>query len=389
MKRILTTLISLAIYLQVHSQINSACIGNLGTPNPWPAQSASAGGYIPLGNFGAQNTFSISMWINPASVQTGITIIIDASHGGSANWVIQTLNSGATWTWGSGVFTLTPDTWQHLLLTYNNGSRKIFVNGTQVQSWSQSINYSGSPSLYLGNWPEGGRRFTGLIDELYITTGILEVSDFTPSEVISSPASNTFGLWHFDEGSGTSTSNAIGTSFSLNNWYWSNRVLNNNTGGENPINTSILNQGISYQAIARDLQGAPLVDTNMQVQFTLLADSLTGAAEYSETHMLSTNSLGLFTTAFGGGTPVNGTYGAINWTAGNKYLNVQIDTGNGWLDMGTSQLLTVPYALHSATSGAIKNPGLPVYADNAAAIAGGLTAGEMYRTASGDLKVVY
>jgi hypothetical protein len=45
--------------------------------------------------------------------------------------------------------------------------------------------------------------------------------------------------------------------------------------------------------------------------------------------------------------------------------------------------------MHSATSGAIKNSGLPVFADNAAALAGGLVVGDMYRTASGDLKIVY
>jgi hypothetical protein len=59
------------------------------------------------------------------------------------------------------------------------------------------------------------------------------------------------------------------------------------------------------------------------------------------------------------------------------------------MDMGTQQLLSTPYSMHSATSGAIKNSGLPVFADNAAAIAGGLVAGDMYRTASGDLKIVY
>ena len=146
---------------------------------------------------------------------------------------------------------------------------------------------------------------------------------------------------------------------------------------------------ISYQAVARDAQGMPLADTNVQVRFTLIADSIYGAAEYVETHTLNTNSMGLFTTAFGAGTPVSNTFGNINWTEGNKFLKVQIDTGNGLVDIGTQQLLSTPYSLHSATSGAIKNPGLPVFADNAAALAGGLVAGDMYRTASGDLKIVY
>jgi hypothetical protein len=127
----------------------------------------------------------------------------------------------------------------------------------------------------------------------------------------------------------------------------------------------------------------------VQVQFTLLADSLTGAAEYVETHTLITSNLGLFTTAFGAGAAVSGTFAGINWTTGNKYLNVQIDTGSGWVDIGTQQLLSVPYSMHSATAGSIKNPGLPIYPDNAAAIAGGLIPGDMYRTSAGDLKIVY
>jgi hypothetical protein len=155
-------------------------------------------------------------------------------------------------------------------------------------------------------------------------------------------------------------------------------------------NTSATLPGaISYQAVARDAQGAALNNASVQVQFTLLADSLTGAAEYVETHALTTNNLGLFTTAFGGGTAVSGTFAGINWTTGNKYLNVQIDTGSGWVDIGTQQLLSVPYSMHSATAGSIKNPGRPIYPDNAAAISGGLTPGDTYRTAGGDLKVVY
>jgi hypothetical protein len=162
-------------------------------------------------------------------------------------------------------------------------------------------------------------------------------------------------------------------------------VDNNSTA-----NTSATLPGaISYQAVARDPQGVALSNASVQVQFTLLADSLSGAAEYVETHALTTNNLGLFTTAFGAGAAVSGTFAGINWTTGNKYLNVQIDTGSGWVDIGTQQLLSVPYSLHSATAGSIKNPGLPIYPDNAAAIAGGLNPGDMYRTAAGDLKIVY
>ena len=158
-----------------------------------------------------------------------------------------------------------------------------------------------------------------------------------------------------------------------------------------PTNNTTANipGAISYQAVARDAQGLQLVDINLVVQFKLIADSLSGTPEYIETHTLTTNSLGLFTTAFGAGIPVSSTFEGINWSSGNKFLNVQIDTGNGWMDLGTQQLLSTPYSLFSAKAGEIKNSGLPVFTDNAAALAGGLEAGDMYRTAAGVLMVVY
>jgi hypothetical protein len=152
---------------------------------------------------------------------------------------------------------------------------------------------------------------------------------------------------------------------------------------------AIVPAAMSYQAVARDAQGQPLSTSNVQVRFSLLADSLTGTSEYVETHALSTNAFGLFTTAFGSGVPVTSTFAAINWAAGNKYLKVELDAGSGFVDMGTQQLLSVPFALRSKSAGEIENDSLPVYSNNAAALAGGLTAGKMYRTATGDLKVVY
>jgi hypothetical protein len=148
-------------------------------------------------------------------------------------------------------------------------------------------------------------------------------------------------------------------------------------------------QSISYQAVARDAQGQPLSDAAVQIKFTLLADSLTGAAEYSESHSLATNSLGLFTTAFGAGTPLQGTFTGINWTSGNKYIKVELDAGDGFIEMGTQQLMSVPFAQHSNSARTIVNNTIPVYLNNSAAIAGGLESGQMYRTPSGALMIVY
>jgi hypothetical protein len=202
---------------------NSNCIGNTGSPNPWPYPSAFDAGIIDLGNIGAQSVFSISTWVNAGATQNGISILLDASHGGSVNWVVQAFGNN-TYTWGNLSFTLTPNVWQHVLLTYVNGSKKCYIDGQLVASVYNPISYSGSPQLYLGNWPEGGRRFNGLVDELYITYSELESANFTPSQVVSSPSANSFGLWHFDEGSNSSTLNsANGSTTQIGSWYWATR----------------------------------------------------------------------------------------------------------------------------------------------------------------------
>ncbi|MFN5294693.1 MAG: LamG domain-containing protein [Flavobacteriales bacterium] len=150
-----------------------------------------------------------------------------------------------------------------------------------------------------------------------------------------------------------------------------------------------LPQGIPYQAAARDAQGQVIADAPVNVRFSLHEGAVDGAVSYSETHALTTNGIGLFNTVFGNGTPEQSAFDSINWAATTKFLQVEIDLGEGYVDMGTTQLLSVPYAFRSDEAARIKNAGLPIFADNAAALAGGLVAGEMYRTASGDLKIVY
>ena len=207
---------------------NSNCIGNTGSPNPWPYPSAFDAGIIDLGNIGAPSVFSISAWVNAGATQNGVSIFLDASHGGSANWVVQAFGNN-TYTWGSLSFTLSPNVWQHVLLTYVNGSKKCYIDGQLVASVYNPISYSGSPQLYLGNWPEGGRRFNGLVDELYISYSELESANFTPSQVVNSPSSNSFGLWHFDEGSnGTAVNSVNGSAAQIGSWFWATRPIVSN-----------------------------------------------------------------------------------------------------------------------------------------------------------------
>jgi hypothetical protein len=168
-----------------------------------------------------------------------------------------------------------------------------------------------------------------------------------------------------------------------------NLYTGTNTTTDTGNGAAPLPQGIPYQAAARDANGQPVVDSPVNVRFSLHEGAADGATSYIESHNLTTNSIGLFNTVLGNGTPEQSAFDSINWAATTKFLQVEIDLGSGYVDMGTTQLLSVPYAFRSAQAATLKNAALPVYPDNAAALAGGLAAGEMYRTASGDLKIVY
>jgi len=108
--------------------------------------------------------------------------------------------------------------------------------------------------------------------------------------------------------------------------------------------------GIPYQAIARNANGTPYVNANLTVRFSLHEQTATGTVSYSESKSLQTNDLGLFSTTFGSGTPITGTFAGINWSQTTKFLQVEINLGSAWVDMGTQQLMSVPYAMYAGST---------------------------------------
>ncbi len=106
-------------------------------------------------------------------------------------------------------------------------------------------------------------------------------------------------------------------------------------------------QGISYQAIALNGSGNPVVNSNVGVRLSILDNSATGTILYTETHIKTTNTQGLFNLVIGQGTPVTGTFTGINWATNSKFLKAEIDVAGGtnYVLVGSTQLLSVPYAL--------------------------------------------
>ena len=112
-------------------------------------------------------------------------------------------------------------------------------------------------------------------------------------------------------------------------------------------------QGIPYQAAARNSNGQALSNRAIQVRFSILDNSIAGTVVYNEFQNTTTNMLGLFTLNVGQGTPITGTFPAINWGQNSKFLKVELDTtasGSNFVDLGTQQMMSVPYAMYSGSA---------------------------------------
>ena len=112
--------------------------------------------------------------------------------------------------------------------------------------------------------------------------------------------------------------------------------------------TAQIPQGFNYQAIARDVSGNPIINYALPVRVTIQSDSLGGTVFWTELHSaVSTNSFGLFSLVVGKGARQSGTaviFSDIDWSVTPKFLKTEINY-SGWKNMGTSRLLSVPYAM--------------------------------------------
>ncbi len=115
-----------------------------------------------------------------------------------------------------------------------------------------------------------------------------------------------------------------------------------------------VSEKINYQAVARDTAGSPIADSTLSVQIQIISKSISGNTDsliYDEQHNATTNRFGLFTLQIGDGAPLGGgsvtLYDNISWGGNSKFLNVSI----GGIDMGTTELVSVPFALYAKEAG--------------------------------------
>ncbi|MEI6124891.1 MAG: hypothetical protein WCQ95_14840 [Bacteroidota bacterium] len=109
---------------------------------------------------------------------------------------------------------------------------------------------------------------------------------------------------------------------------------------------------MSYQAVIRNSSNALVTSTLVSMQISILKGSPGGTAVYVETQTPTTNANGLVNIEIGGGTVVSGTFSSIDWANGLYFIKTETDPSGGtsYTITGTSQLLSVPYALHAKTA---------------------------------------
>lgn len=123
------------------------------------------------------------------------------------------------------------------------------------------------------------------------------------------------------------------------------------------LTTSVFTQSpskMSYQAVVRDLNSNLITNQAVGIKISILQGSVSGSSVYEEIFNPNpiTNSNGLVSVEIGGGVPISGNFSAIDWSAGPYFIKTETDpTGQtNYTIVGVSQLLSVPYALHSKSA---------------------------------------
>lgn len=247
--------------------------------------------------------------------------------------------------------------WDQLTIKYDP-SKGCTPNGNTSMVGASVVKMHAAAFIYdnLVSWPSWGQYLVNYDqtpnDGIHATTDFTSNGDGTysitliPAKYFGVPAGKTIvGLsMVFNDGSWAGAQGKDYINSLCDNFYVPLKYTNPEFKA---------GQAFKYQAVARDAAGNPLPSKPIAVRISVLQGSSTGNSVYSETHSPVTNSMGLFTMEIGRGTPVTGTFTAIDWSSGAFYLNIEIDPNNGpnYLSMGASELLSVPYAIFAENAG--------------------------------------
>jgi hypothetical protein len=110
---------------------------------------------------------------------------------------------------------------------------------------------------------------------------------------------------------------------------------------------------MSYQAVVRNASNSLITSQALGMQISILQGGAAGTAVYVETQSPTTNANGLVSLEIGTGTLVSGNFTTIDWANDTFFIKTETDPtgGTSYTITGTSQLMSVPYALYAKTSG--------------------------------------
>lgn len=108
-------------------------------------------------------------------------------------------------------------------------------------------------------------------------------------------------------------------------------------------------EAFKYQTAVRNAAGEPIVDQAVSFEISIVKTSTVGLVVYAETHQVTTNAYGLANLNVGGGTTTIGTFEDIEWGTDDYFIQVAFDenAGSNFTILGSTQLLSVPYALYA------------------------------------------
>lgn len=111
--------------------------------------------------------------------------------------------------------------------------------------------------------------------------------------------------------------------------------------------------GFNYQASVRDANGDLVTEQSVSFKFHIIQGTQTAAPTYTETHSTNTDDLGQVSVVIGQGNATSGTFSSIDWSLGSYFLKIEVElsAGSGYVDLGTTQFMSVPYALYAQNAG--------------------------------------
>ena len=289
---------------------NSLQVGNALTYSVWFKQSTM--GYV--------INFILQKGTGGGCSTTGYYMGIDYGFGTVPNGVKclnYGINSSSCGAIGSDTL-INPTTWHSMIIVYSPPSEnKIYIDGKLTNpNWSGcntcTIVNSNNPLLIGAGTnsgpPSGDHNWNGLLDDIAIYNRALSAAEvqqlYLGNSSITPAASTVPGKIH-------------------------------------------------YQGLAVGANGKPIKNGTVGLRLSVLDSLPNGSNLYTETQSASTDAAGIFSTYLGGGTATAGTFTNIPWANGNnKFLKVEMDAqgGTNYQNMGSTQLVSVPYALHAGSA---------------------------------------